>query len=125
PRGASEVGGGYKEFDATTPEGPARKVQYYVQRHGYEMLGYPVPGSKGIWSVGVQFPDGTKSVITVPNGEVERVWDARATVAHEAPTGGEWEVTVRRQGTIEKLYQAAGRKPDEIIGQNVVFGEFY
>jgi hypothetical protein len=125
PRGASEAGGGYKNFDATVPEGPARKVQYYVQRHGYEMLGYPVPGSKGIWSVGVQFPDGTKSVITVPNGEVERVWDARATGAHEAPTGGEWEVTIRRQGTIEKLVQAAGRKPDEIIGQNVMFGEFY
>jgi hypothetical protein len=204
PRGASEVGGGYKDFDATTPEGPARKVQYYVQRHGYEMLGYPVPGSKGIWSVGVQFPDGSKSVITVPNGEVERVWDARATGAHEAPTGGEWnhaavqiasanwakangleyvrnsalptggtlssgdgvwniyvrsepggrawvakvptkilmqhwhtsraneaptggewEVTIRRQGTIEKLVAAAGRKPDEIIGQNVMFGEFY
>ncbi len=43
----------------------------------------------------------------------------------ESPTHEEWEVTIRRQGTIEKLYQAAGRKPDEIIGQNVVFGEFY
>ena len=43
----------------------------------------------------------------------------------ESPTRDEWEVTVRRHGTIEKLYQAAGRKPDEIVGQNVVFGEFY
>jgi hypothetical protein len=121
---SAEAGGGYKNFDAFTPGGEDRKVQFYAQRQGLEMLGYPTI-SHDVWRVWVQYPEGTRNVITVPNREVQRVWDARSAGASEAPTGGEWEVTIRRQGTIEKLVQAAGRKPDEIIGQNVMFGEFY
>lgn len=48
--------------------------------------------------------------------------------ATEAPTfrGEEWEVTVKRSGgSMEKIIAAAGKKPDEVVRGNVIFGEFY
>jgi RadC-like JAB domain len=91
-RGAevSEAPRGYKTYDAVTPEGDVRKVQFWAQRHGYEMLGYPVPLEHGVWSVGVRFPDGERSVVKVQDQEVERLWAAKeangaASGAAEAP----------------------------------------
>jgi hypothetical protein len=42
-----------------------------------------------------------------------------------APTRGEWEVVVRRTGSMDKILHSAGRKPDEVRGSDVIFGEFY
>jgi DNA repair protein RadC len=46
--------------------------------------------------------------------------------AAESPTREEWEVVVRRHGaSVEKITHTAGRKPDEILGADVIFGNFY
>jgi RadC-like JAB domain-containing protein len=49
----------------------------------------------------------------------------------ESPTalGQEWEVIVKRVGSMDAIKKAAmsaaGRKPDEVSGHNVIFGDFY
>jgi len=45
--------------------------------------------------------------------------------ASEAPTREEWEVIARRQGPMEKLLNAAGRKATAVEGNLVIFGDFY
>ena len=47
------------------------------------------------------------------------------TLAEESPTREEWEVVVRRTGSMNSIVEAAGRKPDEVVDRNVVFGDFY
>jgi proteasome lid subunit RPN8/RPN11 len=42
----------------------------------------------------------------------------------ESPTREEWEVIVRK-GSVDKIVDTAGRKPDGVEGQNVIFGDFY
>ena len=45
--------------------------------------------------------------------------------AAEAPTREEWEVIVRRTGSMDDITTAAGRKADEVIGNHITFGDFY
>jgi proteasome lid subunit RPN8/RPN11 len=44
---------------------------------------------------------------------------------HESPTRDEWEVVVRRTAAVDDIVAAAGRKPDEIAGNHLTFGDFY
>jgi len=42
-----------------------------------------------------------------------------------SPTREEWEVIVRRTGSMDSIISAAGRKPTAVEGNNVIFGGFY
>jgi RadC-like JAB domain-containing protein len=44
--------------------------------------------------------------------------------ASESPTREEWEVVVKRIGSIDAITSAAGRRPSEVTHGNVIFGDF-
>jgi proteasome lid subunit RPN8/RPN11 len=48
-----------------------------------------------------------------------------SSLSSESPTREEWEIIIRRSGSMNAIVEAAGRKPDEVIGNNVLFGGYY
>jgi hypothetical protein len=59
-------------------------------------------------------------------GDLSSAQTATLREAAESPTREEWEVVVRQHGSaIDKIARVAGRRPDEAIGNEVIFGNFY
>lgn len=66
---------------------------------------------------------------TIYTGERHRHEIARTIIkenasASESPVRDEWEVVVKRAGSIDSITSTAGRRPDEVTHGNVIFGGF-
>jgi hypothetical protein len=117
-----------------TPPGPARYGSGYEaeMRATLIALGANNPdalviASGDFWqrckAAGV---DAKTCAATIYGSERHRHEVARTVINEEAPTRDEWEVIVRRHGaSIDKITHASGRKPDEIRGNDVIFGDFF
>jgi RadC-like JAB domain-containing protein len=62
---------------------------------------------------------------TVLKEAAEAVAAGAAEAVAASPTREEWEVIVRRTGSMNAITNAAGRKADAVYDRNVIFGDFY
>lgn len=102
------------------------QVRAYVKSQGWVMVGAPVPGAKGIWSVAVRRPDAgpRATIITIPHAEIKRfqeerrdtrggtLRDARRTAKQKALNALERAWIQHHKGGSLRANHAGNRVPD-------------